>query len=256
MKMEDIYQHLAKYKRNVLGIMENGEWRKNPYKHILPKKHLNINFIQSKYYNALLKLTECKSIKLHKDFHHLNSSQALCFNLFVPIREEKRFQPLFDLLLVKDEVECTKFEYIEDPNEETNFDFFIKGRNTQYFFEIKYTESTFGSAVNDKRHERKYENIYKERLEKITNIPMEIFFRDYQLWRNLIYTDKGIVVFVIPEFREDLLEKINNAKSKMKNTDNVKMVSIEKICKTYQQLKLGDLESHYSEFYNKYFAIQ
>lgn len=260
MKMEDIYQHLAEYKRNVLGITENGEWRKKPYKHILPKEHLNKNLIQSKYYNDLLNLTKDPSITLHKGFHHLNSSQALCFNLFVPMIEENAFQPLFDLISINDDFKYHKFEYIFDYKENTNFDFFIEGKNTKYFFEVKYTEANFGSAANDKKqkhkHEIKYNNIYKERLAKITNISMEIFFRDYQLWRNLIYTDQGIVVFVIPEFREDLHEKINDAKSKMKNYQNVEVLFIEKICKTYQQINIGEFESHYSEFYNKYFAIQ
>jgi hypothetical protein len=255
--LEKIYQHLTEYKRNVLGITENGIWKKNKekYPHILPEEHKERNLIQSTYYEGLLKLTVDSSIKLHPDFHHLNSSQALCFNLFVPMKEKKIFQPLFDLLSIKDEVEFTRFEYISDPEENTNFDYFIEGENTKYFFEIKYTEAKFGSAANDDRHQKKYNNIYKERLEKITSISMETFFRDYQLWRNLIYSDQGIVVFVIPKFREDLLEKINDAKSKMKNDNNVKILRIENICKKYQQVEIEEITSHYSEFYKKYFEI-
>lgn len=257
MNLENIYQHLAEYKRNVLEIEKTGKWIKNKkkYPHILPEEQQDKNLIHSKYYHELQKLTKDPLIKLHNSFHHLNSSQTLCFNLFSPMKEEKIFQPLFDLLSIKDNVESARFEYISDDKENTNFDFFIKGKSTQYFFEIKYTEARFGSAVDDHRHRNKYNDIYKERLAKITNISMKTFFRDYQLWRNLIYSDLGIVVFVIPKFREDLLEKINDTKSNMKNTENVRILFMDDICKKSQQVNIGEFALHYSEFYKKYLEI-
>ena len=74
MNIEKIYQHLAEYKRNDLGITINGIWKKNgkEYAHILPEDQQDKNLIQSKYYDELLRLIEYPSIKLHKDFHHLN----------------------------------------------------------------------------------------------------------------------------------------------------------------------------------------
>ena len=140
--------------------------------------------------------------------------------------------------------------------ENTNFDFFIKSRNSKYYFELKYTENRFGSAKDDQRHNQKYQTIYKSRLEKIVKIDKKEFFKRYQLWRNLIYTKNGIVVFVLPKFRKDIADEIELAKEKMFKKDNVKILFIDDLCLNLISCKNEKIATHYREFYNKYLDIQ
>lgn len=84
MKYQDILKvHLAEYKRTQLGITESGIFYRNgrAYEHILPAAQAMLNVFDEAR-PTLKKLLEKKQIKLHRDFHHLNSSQAFAFNLF------------------------------------------------------------------------------------------------------------------------------------------------------------------------------
>ena len=251
-----LYGHLAYYKDHRLEIKRNGIWKRNgkEYPHILPCNQTDANLIDCGYFNELKDLKS--SIKLHSDFHHLNSSQALAFNLMVPIQCEKMYTTLLSLIGESDDVEEFHFEYVEDEMENTNFDFFIKSRNSKYYFELKYTENRFGSAKDDQRHNQKYQTIYKSRLEKIVKIDKKEFFKRYQLWRNLIYTKNGIVVFVLPKFRKDIADEIELAKEKMFKKDSVKILFIDDLCLNLISCKNEKIATHYREFYNKYLDIQ
>ena len=85
-----VKRHLADYKKERLQIVEDGVFKQNKkhYKHILPEnlKELNIIEIYRKEFWDYSFMNE--DIKLHVDFHHLNSSQAMCFNLFYPLIHE------------------------------------------------------------------------------------------------------------------------------------------------------------------------
>lgn len=199
--------HLADYKKTHL-TNEHGIWSGNgkPYKHILPEEFKELNILSSirvdfwKYF----KTTE---VKLHKDFHHLNSSQALCFNLFYPLCQTNsldlafflfriieanppnqipldEFKEVFD---IKDQDLSNKlakelddeflknnkplnweFEKILDKTEGTNFDFYVElSENYRVLFELKYTESEFGIAKADEIHLAKYAEIYEPMLKSI-----------------------------------------------------------------------------------------
>ena len=79
-------QWLSTYKRDVLGVEEDGIWLRNrkAYPHILPQEKYQLNILPS-FRDEFWKWFPSQRIQLHSDFHHLNSSQAVCFNLFFPM---------------------------------------------------------------------------------------------------------------------------------------------------------------------------
>jgi hypothetical protein len=203
--------HLSNYKTENLGITKNGTWRKKPYPHILPPELYQLNILGTikkkfwEYYN--FDNQDLKSTR-HINFHHLNSSQAMCFNLFFPfVMENYRYLPILldTLQLPQHEVTEASFEKIVDIEEGTNFDFFIKYKNgTQILFETKLSETTFGTAKKDVNHLNKYELIYKQRIKNsISNKYQQPqhFFNHYQLIRNLSYLgqdNRNTLFFIYP----------------------------------------------------------
>jgi len=262
MEKKLILEHLAKYKKEVLNIPENGKWKKNKkqYAHILPELYNERNIINSDYYQKIIDEIANRYIKLHSDFHHLNSSQALCFNLFFPIFFGDKFNLLLNKILNKDIgekeiVEDYEFEYIEDKTENTNFDLYVKTNRTKYYFEIKYTENEFGKAKNDERHRDKYKKIYKDKITKFGNVTKEEFFRYYQIFRNLMYND-GYNIFVFPADRSDLKDTINyvikNYCTK-KQKEHIIILPIEEIVKILLDSNDNKIIKHYELFSKKYF---
>lgn len=246
-----IKEHLASYKVDKLQIVENGTWWKNnkEYQHILPKDKYMDNIINKGFQKELINYINVKD--LHLGFHHLNSSQALALNLFGPLITTNRLSIIGDLLQIEIlDNSKSEFEYIENSNENTNFDYFIKDNNFNVYFEVKYTENKFGNAKDDNEHQEKYLQIYKDKLGKIANITRKQFFNDYQLWRNILYSPNGYIVFVVPSFRKDLIAIIETAKEKLINKQNIKVLRIEDIISKCKQIDI--LKDHYCEFENKY----
>jgi hypothetical protein len=83
-------QHLSQYKVSRIQVTENGIWRRNkkPYSHILPFKHQELNLLET-FRQPFWDYFAKAGIKLQRDFHHLNSSQAICFNLFFPFMSDE-----------------------------------------------------------------------------------------------------------------------------------------------------------------------
>ena len=185
---------------------KQGLWRDLPYDHILPVDQKEKNIIEA-FRQDFWTYYKGSDIKLHQYFHHLNSSQALCFNLFFPLfHYDKRLltyvlhriievaptyktskENLDKLFAIKNDIDSDRFaseldeeflikntflacefEKILDSKEATNFDFFVQQPNGhRVLFELKYTEHGFGKTVADERHKSKYDTIYKPRLEKL-----------------------------------------------------------------------------------------
>jgi len=78
---------VADYKENVLGVSEPGVFRGKPYRHILPRDKQPLNLWEDIREDAIAYFG-AERIAWHKDSHNLLSSQALCVNLFFPLREE------------------------------------------------------------------------------------------------------------------------------------------------------------------------
>jgi len=202
---DDRKAKLSTYKSSNLTT-EQGYWRDLPYDHILPIDQKEKNIIEA-FRDDFWTYYKGTDIKLHQYFHHLNSSQALCFNLFFPLfHYDKRFltyalhriievaptyrtskENLDKLFSIKNDttsdtfakqldedfilnnvfLNC-EFEKILDTIEATNFDFYVQQQDGhRVLFEIKYTENEFGKTVGDKRHINKYNTIYRPKLEKL-----------------------------------------------------------------------------------------
>lgn len=202
---------LSNYKLENLTT-EKGEWRTFLYDHILPidQQEKNIIAIIRKEFWSY---REKNQIKLHQYFHHLNSSQALCFNLFFPLfYYDKKFLSyvLENFMGIESgDIKNCEFEKIIDSKEFTNFDFFIEHFDKdKTLFEIKYTEKKFATTIGGIGHAKKYEKIYKSRLEKIFKqefVDQNFVFKNYQVVRNLSYIDENTnVVFLFPKSNQDL----------------------------------------------------
>jgi hypothetical protein len=91
-----VKEHLSQYKNNVLHISVNGKYKDGEYGHILPKENKSLNILPSSFYDEII--GEIDKVKLHQFFPHLNSSQALCFNLFYPLLLSKDTKNLSEIL--------------------------------------------------------------------------------------------------------------------------------------------------------------
>lgn len=204
--------HLARYKRSILGVSVDGTWSRNGrrYPHILPLAQQDLNLVEPIRAQCLAYIAT-EGIKRHRDFAHLNSSQAFAFNLLFPWLADgpEGSDALVAALGMAGHVARWKFEEVRDPREGTNFDlwFELEG-GSQVFVEVKLTESGFGIAKANERRRRKLEEIYRRRLEG--KVPPSVlngkaFFEHYQLLRNLSYVDPEnghMLILLFPEANE------------------------------------------------------
>lgn len=238
----EIKKHMKEYKLERLGVTENGIWNKNgkEYPHILPEALLKLNLLETyrKEFWAYFDRRE-PQIKLHHDFHHLNSSQAMCFNLFFPfLNDDVQGIPcLVSALGLSDgAAEIATFEFVPIPSEGTNFDFFIRFRSQRKaHFELKLSEESFGSAQNDEHHNQKFESIYKPKVAD-RFLPGYCdaghFFKNYQVMRNIWHIDlnsSDLLFFILPR-RNTLLEepaKYIHACVKEPYRDHIRVIFLE-----------------------------
>ena len=222
-------EHLGRYKREVLGVEVDGTWnyrrRIIPYPHILPAGQERLNIIEGSrdefwtYFEDQKRHAE-RPATLHRDFAHLNSSQALAFNLFFPALGSSRAAPelLLEALGCRPEpVARWRFEEVLDRREGTNFDVaitFTSGRRV--LVEVKLTESEFGVCADDHEHQQKLIDIYARRLAgKVTPgaLTTPDFFSRYQILRNVSYANATTeVMFLVPKANEALDDGISFVK--------------------------------------------
>jgi hypothetical protein len=207
--------HLASYARTRLGVHEEGTYQGRAYPHILPSRLKYLNFLEPARaeLQAYLKLQENEKIKLHKYFHHLNSSQAFAFNFFYPYFAAggKSAKALSTLLGVNGTVKDWAFEFIPDEQEGTNVDVVwnVTG-GASVFCEVKLSEAEFGKAENDERHKKKLAKIYRPRLKELVSddlLQEKVFFKHYQLLRNIALladSEKDQLVLLMPRANESL----------------------------------------------------
>jgi hypothetical protein len=267
---EKVKDHLAKYKKEKLGVDKNGIWGKNNknYPHILPEelRRLNIIELYRKEFWEKDGLDLEKNGKLHNDFHHLNSSQAMCFNLFFPFKSENKLDLLFEVLnLDYSEVNECLFEKILDKKEQTHIDFYVDlNKDQRILFETKYTESDFGKAdKKNKKYENKFKNTYETNLrlkisEKYMNL--EDFCEHYQIFRNIFHIRSGDdKVFLIYPKQNDKLIKYNELLKQIMNhsyRDNLRRIHLEDfIDEIIGKTKNSRLLNHFLSFKEKYIDV-
>lgn len=259
----DIYSNLVNYKEKKLEISKSGFYKQNNLTiekgHILPKEDIERNLLDSEYSQSLKAYyNEIKSRKkIHRYFHHLNSSQALTLNLFVPIIEENLYKKISNC---EKPVISKRFEYLEKDSFETsyktNFDFFFQSEIEKYFFEVKYTEQRFGPAKSDITHIHKFQKEYKSIIYKICSesVNETDFLKDYQLWRNICYSIYGYVYFVIPKFRTDLENQIEDIIRIIRPNykEKIRILIIDDFVTEMINTNNMKLSNHYKEFRRKY----
>jgi hypothetical protein len=267
---EEVKNTLNLYKKDILGIQDAGFFRyrgKDLLKeHILPTKFKTHNILH--HYRDSFFSSSSSQINFHKYFHHLNSSQALCINLFFPLMLEGKLDLILDLLEIqKNPISETHFEKESEietgKGRKTNFDFYMQMSNdTKVYFEIKYSETEFGKAKNDAAHRIKYDCTYRPLLTDNPFIKhkykeMEAFFDSYQILRNLCYiNENNFVVFVYPLANKKIHLQAQSAleqrltdegKSKFKILPSETI--IDDILLQVQTIRL---QEHYNEFKIKY----
>ena len=121
---KELQSHLVAYKRNRLGIKIRGEFR---YKgknistaHVLPPELKWLNILEPIRSEVRDYLRRHPDIRLHKYFHHLNSSQAFALNLFYPFFEGCDSKALLRALGLDGTVVKWMLEHIPNAEEGTN----------------------------------------------------------------------------------------------------------------------------------------
>lgn len=166
---------LGVYRENVLKRPDSGTWQNLPYPHILSTADSADGFNLIEGIRATFKdYAARKNIRLHRDFAHLNSSQALAFNLFFPLLPPsdselawgvpERTSALLDRPLLK--LKRAEFEKILNRREGTNLDWWGEFDNGgQLFCEVKFTESGFGKTTSPSTDYRgRIDQIYRSML--------------------------------------------------------------------------------------------
>lgn len=269
---ETIKENLCAYKHEKLKIKEPGIYNYQgdmlEYDHILPTelKHLNvIHHYRNDFYNS-----DLSKISYHKYFHHLNSSQALCVNLFFPLIVSGETRIISELLeLPTKSIKSPCFEFVSDIevakkySRKTNFDFFCKlSDKLKVYMEVKYSENEFGKAKMDKAHIDKFYDTYEPLLMQNPFInrkykQMENFLFKYQIMRNLVHiNDDSIVVFIYPKGNKKIDHQANMAFSEIlteSGKSKLKLLPIENAIKFILENAISSkLIEHYKEFENKY----
>lgn len=241
---DDLIAHLIAYKRKHLGALPVGTFRHRgrnfSYEHILPTRGSQLNFLAESREEIDSYLKSNPQVKLHRYFHHLNSSQAFALNLFVPFFEGgyEASNALLTALGQHSALAHWEPESIPDPIEGTNLDVVwetIDG--TQTFCEVKLSERDFGKARLDERHLGKLRDIYLPRLAQhlSTNLHASgAFFESYQILRNvwhLIGVPKGQLIFLIPRASAKLWPMLDDvlASVSAKIRERIRVVAIEDV---------------------------
>lgn len=245
--------HLATYKRQFLGVHEDGVWARNnrPYPHILPSDKAELNLV-SGVRGLWAASPKASRVKRHRDFHHLNSCQAFAINLFFPLLHARDVHAslLRALRVTTGVVEDWNFEVIVDRAELTNFDLVLQLEGQcRVFIEVKLTESEFGAVSDSDTQRRRRDLIYLPRLAaKVSASALEIphFFNMYQLLRNASYaaTDRDQVLFIVPRQNTVVASAADRFTSKVVSEDYRPLVRTDFAEELVENLLNSDLPSN------------
>jgi len=214
---DDLNRHLAEYKRLCLGITEPGIFRYRGrslrYEHILPAKAAPLNLFDE----ARGFLKSYRRVKLHRYFHHLNSSQAFAFNLFFPYfsRGPAAAASLLRAVGCAGAIAGWEPEWVPDAIEGTNVDVYWWTKDgTKNLCEVKLSEMDFGKAPDDARHRLKlltYRHKLASHIEP-GRLETRAFFDGYQFYRDVYHMvddDRARLLFLLPRANAVLWDRLN-----------------------------------------------
>jgi hypothetical protein len=266
---DQVYKHLSGYREDHLGIAEQGVFfhrgTSHPKGHILPKGRERQNLIAP--YGDLFFASEHGATKLHQYFHHLNSSQGLCINVFYPLLREGAL-PLMvrslgcDMSLPAQGIfESTS--RLENAARRTSFDFHLRNQEGRdLLVEVKYTEDGFGCAKVDAEHLKKFRDTYLPLLEgsayltSACNDP-KFFLKNYQVLRNLVHiTPQAEVVFLFPRANQAVAEQAAHARETLltdSGRQRMRIVFLEDLVADFiAACRQTSLDGYYESFRRKY----
>lgn len=215
---KQLERHLADYKEQRLGVREKGTFVhrgvEREYRHILPKPLQWLNIPEPFRKEVQEYVTGHPDIKLHKYFHHLNSSQAFALSLFAPYLSgaPEALMSAMRLPALRE----WDLERVPDAAEGTNVDVWWRSAVGETYCEVKLSEREFGPATDDARHRRKLEEIYGPVLHGQVNDELlvpKVFFANYQILRNLWLAarpghERDRVVFLLPKANAKLVSQL------------------------------------------------
>jgi hypothetical protein len=256
---------------DVLGVQEDGIFpyrgQDVPKSHILPPiAHQKENVLGK--YRTQFWTSDYARIKLHQFFHHLNSSQALCINLFYPLIAENALDLFLRFLSIEPGVGlCALFEKESEKEvavRRTSFDFYVQlATASKIFVEVKYTEHGFSQAKDDDEHRTKFRNTYlplllKESLYLVEECQEEKFFLNhYQILRNLVHiSDTDHVVLLFPSANTVVAKEAAYARDKLltgAGRNRLRIVFLEEFVSFLEDQSMGSsLDGYYQDFRTKY----
>ena len=196
----------------------------------------------------------------------LSSSQVMCFTLFSPFiledgsRVDSRL--LKALGLASDRQYTGHFEKVLDNEEKMNFDFYLEAKDQKIFFEVKLSESEFGSCENDECHFQKLEQHYRPHLTNHVDarwLERDTFFKHYQILRNLSYLGRypgSGLVFIFPKANTSLADSDEAIKKMVSKSlaPRVEILYLEYLVARILTLTEDDttLYGHFMQFKEKY----
>lgn len=211
----DSKSKLALYKKNILKVLEDGEFNHQGTIHkknyVLPIseawKNIMLDVQSYKFVKTSILQLDKRfqgkpiQIKLHRYWYHLNSSQILALNYFYEfLGDLHKLNLLLRFLGIDEKALEATLEYPLDDKSE--IDFAIKLCNGKYvYFEVKYSESEFGNASSYRTNYLKRQETLYSKLE----MSFEDFKKHYQFARNIIIGDDGSYsVFLVPKFNDKI----------------------------------------------------
>jgi len=235
-------EHLTDYKVHRLGIKEEGTFifrgiaRK--YGHILPKPLAWLNIPEPFRKEVMEYVVGSDHIETHKYFHHLNSSQALAFAVFLPYLT--RAPRVLARAIGASGFGAWDFERVPEPDEGTNVDVWWTSKGgTNTYCEVKLSEREFGGASDDERHHRKLERTYAPILTGLVAeslLEPKAFLANYQILRNLWLAargghDRDNVVFLMPAANSGPAKQLKAVLSKVDPSlrSRVRIVHLERL---------------------------
>ena len=264
---ERLRVHLAAYKRDALGVADDGIYAGNgrSYPHIVPSDKRHLNLIEGFRDGIVGYLAKRPALRLHRDFHHLNSSQAMGFNLMWPALASPAGLVALARALASADIDPNSplFESMPDPEERTNFDLHLYTRDGgQLFFELKLSEDHFGDARPDAAHLARLDDLYLARLQSRVRpqlLEPAAFFPRYQLLRDLSHlrTDADRLYLVVPHGNRHLRDQAQGFVAELDEPvrSQVVVLDIETLVERLRRFAPeGDAawQRHYLEFTRKY----
>jgi hypothetical protein len=262
---DDLKDHLVRYKQQTLRIAENGVWRENEYEHILPVEHRFLNILETFRQEFQERVASGQVSFNLEDLPHLNSSQAMGINLFLPFHKSRNYSAFLAALELDEEsIQEAHFEHVM--GEQTNVDILLHGESGhRVFIEIKLKETEFGSAGSITAD---YQGIFNERRPQLESViqekylTLETFKKHYQLLRYLAFlSGKSSDTFclLVPRRNEQFKKEIAilDAMVLDDKKDNVKVVYLEDVVDQLINSLRDDelLHRHFVLFKEKYIAF-